>query len=73
MIVCDSGEQISGRLEHVGSVEMSVAGSKQLCTHYRVTKDVVHDVWYDAKERIVREEWTSNGHTTVLELTEIRR
>jgi len=29
---------------------------------------VPHDVWYDADGRLVRQEWTEDGHKTVLEL-----
>lgn len=73
LLVCDSGAEMAGRLEYVGTEEISVAGVKQTCTHYRVMKDVLHDVWYDANERLVRDEWTSNGHTTVLEMTQLKR
>jgi hypothetical protein len=73
MLVCDSGSEMAGRLESVGAEEMTVAGVKQTCSHYRVTKDVVHDVWYDAQERLVRDEWTSNGHRTVVEMTQLKR
>jgi hypothetical protein len=43
------------------------------CTHYKVMKDALHDQWYDAQERIVRDEWMSSGHKTVIELTGISR
>src|SRR5262249_51690802 len=54
MLGCDNGAETTGRMEYVGTESIVVAGVKQDCTHYRVTKDVVHDVWYDSLERIVR-------------------
>jgi hypothetical protein len=48
-----------------------VAGQEISCTHYCVNKDVPHDLWYDAQERLVRDEWVSSGHRTVLEMTDM--
>jgi hypothetical protein len=73
MLGCDNGAEVAGRLEYVGAEQVKVAGQMQDCTHSRVTKDVAHDVWYDAQERIVRDEWVSGGHRTVLEMTELRK
>jgi hypothetical protein len=41
--------------------------------HYRVLKDVPHELWYDMAERVVREEWVANGHRTQVVLTALRR
>jgi hypothetical protein len=51
----DDGKEIDGKFQPVG-------------THYRLTSLVPHDVWYDADGRMVRQEWTEDGHKTVLEL-----
>ena len=42
----------------------------RLCNggHFRLTSLVPHDVWYDGDGRLVRQEWTEDGHKTVLEL-----
>jgi hypothetical protein len=71
MFGCDTGSDFGTRLQLVGSEKISVAGQEMSCTHYRVTKDVSHDLWYDAQERLVRDEWVSGGHRTVLEMTEM--
>jgi hypothetical protein len=73
LLGCDNGSDHLSRLDHVGTEQIKIAGAVQTCTHYRVTKDVPHDLWYDSQERLVRDEWTSSGHKTVLELTEVRR
>jgi hypothetical protein len=70
---CDSGAVTPSRLQYVGAEQIVVAGQRQNCAHYRVMKDVAHDIWYDAQDRLVRDEWVSSGHRTVLELTGVSR
>jgi hypothetical protein len=65
---CDTGKEIASRLQYVGSEQIAAAGQMTTCTHYKVMKDVAHDLWYDAQERLVRDEWLSSGHKTVVEL-----
>jgi hypothetical protein len=72
MLGCDTGADYASQLTYVGTEKIAVAGQEMSCTHYRVQKDVPHDVWYDAQERLVRDEWVSNGHRTVLEMAELR-
>jgi hypothetical protein len=72
LLACDTGADIAGRLDLVGTEKLKVAGQEMTCTHYRVTKDVPHDVWYDAQERLVRDEWVSSGHRSVVEMTSVQ-
>jgi hypothetical protein len=67
------GQVVDGRLQYLGSERLNVAGQEQACNHYRVTGSTPHDLWYDAQERIVRQEWVVDGHRTVLELTGVGR
>jgi hypothetical protein len=69
---CDTGIAFEGRCQFVANEKIMVGGHEVTCAHYRVTKDVVHDVWYDAQERMVRDEWVSGGHRTVLDLTDLK-
>jgi YD repeat-containing protein len=55
LMEADNGEEINGKFQPVG-------------THYRLMSHGPHDVWYDAAGRLVRQEWTEDGHKTVLEL-----
>ena len=73
MLSCDTGAESSSLLQLVGTEQIKVAGQTMTCTHYRVTKDAPHDLWYDAQERLVRDEWMSSGHRTVMEMTDLRR
>jgi hypothetical protein len=73
LVGCDTGADIQSRLQYVGTEQIKVAGQTQTCTHWRIMKDAMHDVWYDAQERVVRDEWLSSGHKTVVELTAVQR
>jgi hypothetical protein len=75
MLGCDTGVITTGQVQFVGTEKIMVAGQEQECAHYRVTKNnVPHDFWYDGQERMVRDEWLSEGnHRTVLDLTQIQR
>jgi len=70
---CDTGAEMTSRLQYVGSEQIKVCGQTQTCSHYRVTKEETHDVWYDAQERLVRDEWQSGSHRTVIEMVELKR
>jgi hypothetical protein len=69
----DSGKEINGTLQLVGNQSLTVAGVVQSCTHYRVTGGVTADLWYDAQERLVRQEWMEKNLRCVLELNRIRK
>jgi hypothetical protein len=67
------GREVDGRLQYLGTERLNVAGQEQACGHYRVTGSTPHELWYDAQDRVVRQEWVVNGHKTVLELTRVGR
>jgi hypothetical protein len=73
LLDCDTGRSFAGRMEYVGANQISVAGQVQTCPHYRVTGDKLQvDLWYDAQERLVRQESIEDGHRTVFELVSLR-
>jgi hypothetical protein len=69
---CDTGAVSASRLQFIGTEKINVAGTETTCTHYRVVRDSAHDLWYDAQERLVRDESVSSGHRTVIEMTGVR-
>jgi hypothetical protein len=71
LLGCDNGREVDGRLQYLGTERLTVAGQEQACAHYRVTGSTPHELWYDAQERVVRQEWVVDGHKTVLELTRV--
>jgi hypothetical protein len=69
IIDADNGRDLQGRLQHVGTAQMSVAGVVQDVSHYHLAGTVQVDLWYDASNRLVRQEWIEDGHRTVLQLS----
>jgi len=68
LMEADNGQEIDGKIQEVSSGPMNVVGESVKVTRYRLTSLVAHDLWYDGAGRMVRQEWTEDGHKTVLEL-----
>jgi hypothetical protein len=70
----DTGKEIQATLHHLGSVALSVNGREQNCTHYKLRGGGLDvDLWYDAEDRLVREESIEDGHRMKMELTQISK
>lgn len=69
----DNGQEIAGKIRQVGSGPMTVCGTSVNATRYRLTSGTVHDIWYDDAGRMVRQEWTEDGHKTVLVLVSVKK
>jgi hypothetical protein len=67
----DKGKKLRGELQRVGEETVIISGRKKACTHYIIAGDVEVDVWYDAQQRLVRQETVESGHKTVMELVRI--
>jgi hypothetical protein len=70
---CDYGLDNNCKLEFLGDEQIRIAGQTQKCSHYRIQTAAPHDLWFDGQERLVRQEWVSDGHRTVIELSGVRR
>lgn len=70
----DTGKLLERHLQHVGVEAVTLGGKAQNCYHFRLTggRSPV-DLWYDGALRMVRQEFTEDGHHTVLHLTGLRR
>jgi hypothetical protein len=73
LLDADTGRDLDGRLQSLGEQQIAIEGRLQNARHFRLTGKVLVDLWYDAADRLVRQEWLEDGHRTVLELTGIRR
>jgi YD repeat-containing protein len=73
LLEADNGQEIDGKMQQVSSGPMNVNGQVVTVTRYRLTSLVPHELWYDASDRMVRQEWTEDGHKTVLELASIQK
>jgi hypothetical protein len=74
LVEADTGKLINGRLHYIGAERMVVGGETHSCQHYRVTGGPSPvDLWFDARERLVRQDYMDDGHRTILQLRSIRR
>jgi hypothetical protein len=74
LLDADTGRRIDGTMKHVGTEQLVIRQQRQNCEHYKVTGDNIDvDVWYDAQERLVRQESVEEGHRSVLTLTSLER
>ena len=73
LLEADNAEEIAGKLQRISSGPMNVAGQVMTVTRYRLTSLVAHDVWSDSSDRIGAQEWTEEGHKTVLELASLKK
>jgi hypothetical protein len=73
LLDADTGRDINAVLQYVGVSPVNFAGQAQNYARYRLTGGVQVELWYDATERLVRQEWIEDGHKSVLELVRLRR
>jgi hypothetical protein len=74
LLDADTGRDLNGYLQHLGASPLSVAGQTVPCTRYRVTGGPSPvDVWFDAANRLVRQEFVEDGHRTIVELISTQR
>jgi hypothetical protein len=73
LLDADEGKTLTGALRSVGTEQITVAGQKCNCAHYRITGPVMVDAWYDGQDRLVRQEWEEKGHKVQMVLTSVKR
>lgn len=69
----DNGRDLQGRLQFLGEAQINVAGQTQNVHHYRFNGPNRIELYYDASQRLVRQDWVEDGHPTALELSRVRR
>lgn len=69
----DNGTILEGKLSFIATEKLRIGGQEVSLNHYRITGKTTIDLWYDGSERLVRQEWTEQGHKTLLELLRVRR
>src|SRR5262249_2922627 len=73
VVDADNGRDLQGRLQFIGATQKTVAGQVQNVQHYRFNGPNRIELYYDAAQRLVYQEWVEDGHPTVLELARVRR
>jgi hypothetical protein len=73
LLDADTGRDLTGTLKVLDPQGVHVAGAMQHCTHYKLTgAKLQEELWYDAQGRLARRVFVEDGHTTVLELAQVR-
>jgi hypothetical protein len=73
LIDADTGRDIEAQMRYVGANLITVAGQQLNCSHYQLSGGNLQiDLWYDAQERLVREQSVEQGQIMLLELQSIR-
>ena len=73
IIDSDTGSLFTVRLARVGRETIAVAGRAVACDHYRVSGDTAADVWFDARDRLVRQQTVEQGYPTELRLVHVEQ
>jgi hypothetical protein len=73
LVDADNGRDLEAKVTFVGQEQLKIAGQAQNVMHYKLTGKVNVDLWYDAADRLVRQEWVEDGHKTLVELIKLRK
>jgi hypothetical protein len=74
IVECDSGKEYNCELKYIDTQRLKIGNELQDCYHFRVSAAPGPvDLWYDRYHRIVRQEFTEQGHKTVVQLVHIKR
>jgi hypothetical protein len=73
LLDADNGRELDAKIQFVANEKLRIAGHEVTLNHYRLTGKVTVDLWYDGSDRLVRQEWSEQGHKAILELLRVRR
>jgi Family of unknown function (DUF6134) len=73
IVDADTGRDLDAKVTYVGQEQLKLAGQVQNVLHYKLIGKANVDLWYDASNRLVRQEWVEDGHKTLLELGKLRK
>jgi hypothetical protein len=73
IVDADTGRDLEAKVTYVGQEQLNLAGQALTVMHYKLVGKVNVDLWYDASDRLVRQEWVEDGHKTLLELNKLRK
>lgn len=70
----DTGKEVLGTLEYQGLQLLTLNNQPTKCYHFKVTGiSSPVDLWYDHYHRLVRMEFTEQGHRTIANLISVKR
>jgi hypothetical protein len=69
LLAADNGEERPGQLQYVGTERITVSNVPTSCYRFRVAgAGPPIDLWFDQHHRLVRQEFTTSGHRTIIQL-----
>jgi hypothetical protein len=70
----DTGREFMAQLDYVATETLKFGGKAEDCYRFRVTGiPVPIELWFDKHHRLVRQEFTEQGHRTVMQVIAVRR
>jgi hypothetical protein len=69
----DNGKEIDAKLTYIATEKHKISGQEVSLNHYRLTGKLTVDLWYDGQDRLVRQEWSEQGHKAQMVLVRVRR
>jgi hypothetical protein len=70
----EDGKEYNGQLQFVAQEQITINKTPQTCYHFKVTGGPQPtDLWYDRFHRLVRQEFTEQGHKIIVQLNQIVR
>jgi hypothetical protein len=69
----DTGTLHRARLERIGSEAMAVSGQRLACTRYHLAGSITAELWFDADNRLVRQQTVEDGYPTEMRLARLVR
>jgi hypothetical protein len=70
----EDGKEYNGQLQYVGTEQLTVSKAPQNVFRFKVTGGPqATDLWYDRYHRLVRQEFTEQGHHIIVQLNSISR
>ncbi|MCI0684788.1 MAG: DUF6134 family protein [Gemmataceae bacterium] len=69
LLSVDSGADLAGQLQYLGTKQLPVGSQLIACYHFRVTgAGAPVDLWFDQHHRLVRREFVESGHRTIMQM-----
>jgi hypothetical protein len=70
----EDGREYNGQLQYIGTEQLTIGKTPQSCYRFKVTGGPQPtDVWYDKYHRMVRMEFSEQGHRIIVHLNSIKR
>lgn len=73
IVEVDTGKEYTSELKYIGTEKVPVGKDFVSCYRFQVTAPNPVDLWFDKYHRLVRQEFTEQGHKTIVQLNNVKR